>query len=148
MFNLILMKHEIDLLEISITNKQNELQKLEDSYESLLQFKRLVENDFKVFNEAKRGKEEAISQLPYITSKNTVAKNYSDGMNDLLDRKADIISSSIFLKVLDKINRRLNSLTNEIADCESAINKEQSRLDTQKSEYRKEKEKQDKEKNQ
>ncbi|MBE6817540.1 MAG: hypothetical protein E7517_00070 [Ruminococcaceae bacterium] len=148
MSSLFLMEQEINSLENGITSKQNELKDLEDSYGSLLQFKTKVENDFNSFSDAKRWKESALSQLPNITSKNTVAEKHSDGMNDLLERKGNLISSNVFQKVLDNISQHLRSLSSKITDCESAISKAQSRLETQKTEYRKEKEKQEEEKNQ
>lgn len=124
-----------------IDSNNAEINRLEKSYNSLLQLKNNVEKQRENFYNAKNGKEKALAGVKSVSKNSVVASGYYNGMKKLLSETGNKVTNIIFYLLLEKIKIELNSIKNKISNCEQNIIIAEKNLEKAKKEYNREKEK-------
>ena len=104
-----------------ISKKKKKIKKIEDDYETLIAFRKIVGSSESDFSIANKNKKNVLSELNSIKNKSVAATNYQKGMNVSLDGIGmDIVGASFW--GLDKmIGLKLTAYLAEVKIIEGEI---------------------------
>ena len=119
---------DIDLLrraqqqyQSKITSTKSKMSQVENDYDSLVKFKRLVQTTQEEFESVNSSKSKILESVAKVKANSVVAKGYYTGLKGILSGIGVQLIPLAFQSMLNNIQKKLTSYKNKVAGYEDDI---------------------------